>query len=503
VLFAFFKPTLRYLQERLSQDGISSLMLTGDQVGDKQLIVDEFAKSGSAPILLSSEVGSEGLDLQFASVVVNYDLPWNPMVVEQRIGRIHRIGQTAERILVINLICQGTVDERIYDRLYDRLDLFQRTLGDLEAVIGPLINELTNDILTNKLSDAQQATRIEETAVAMEATMQMEEQLERDASILAAYGDYVVNQIAASHDRKDWITGLDLEVYMRMFFRRSFPATRIRGIDQDKRIFEIELDASAVHELDRFLTDRNLRGQTQITGMEPRRVRFDHRVFTASERGVEVVHQAHPLVRFAGHHLRVNRVVQPVPVAVEVPAECRPTSVPPGLYAFVSQRWTVEGLRSHEKIYHEVRSLTDGNAIEEPQVAAIIVELAAALGQSSEPLPAPGDDLLDILSNYVDDLEAQADGLFQQFEERCKMENEDRRQIQLRGVDRFEERSFESLDRTLRGHRSFGRDALVAATEGRIRKLRNKCQILRDKIRAKSKTRGDCATIAAGFIHIH
>lgn len=503
VLFAFFKPTLRYLQERLSRDGISSLMLTGDQVGDKQLIVDEFAKSGSAPILLSSEVGSEGLDLQFASVVVNYDLPWNPMVVEQRIGRIHRIGQTAERILVINLICQGTVDERIYDRLYDRLDLFQRTLGDLEAVIGPLINELTNDILTNKLSDAQQATRIEETAVAMEATMQMEEQLERDASILAAYGDYVVNQIAASHDRKDWITGLDLEVYMRMFFRRSFPATRIRGIDQDKRIFEIELDAAAVHELDRFLSDRNLRGQTRITGLEPRKVRFDHRVFTASERGVEVVHQAHPLVRFAGHHLRVNRVVQPVPVAVEVPAECRPTSVPPGLYAFVSQRWTVEGLRNHEKIHHEVCSLTDGHAIEEPQVAAVIVELAAAMGQSSEPLPAPGDDLLDILSNYVDDLEAQADGLFQQFEERCKMENEDRRQIQLRGVDRFEERSFESLDRTLRGHRSFGRDALVAATEGRIRKLRNKCQILRDKIRAKSKTRGDCATVAAGFIHIH
>jgi hypothetical protein len=280
VLFAYFKPTLRYLAERLSRDGISSLMLTGDQVGDKQKIVDEFAKPSSAPILLSSEVGSEGLDLQFASVVVNYDLPWNPMVVEQRIGRIHRIGQTAERIVVINLICQGTVDERIYDRLYDRLDLFQRTLGDLEAVIGPLINELTNEILTNKLSDAQQATRIEETAVAMEAKMQMEEELERDASILAAYGDYVVNQIAAAHDRKDWITGFDLEVYMRMFFQRSFPATRIRGIDQNKRIFEIELDAAAVHELDRFLADRNLRGQTRLTGMEPRRVRFDHRVFT-------------------------------------------------------------------------------------------------------------------------------------------------------------------------------------------------------------------------------
>ncbi len=503
VLFAFFKPTLRYLSERLSRDGISSLMLTGDQVGDKQEIVDEFAKPSSAPLLLSSEVGSEGLDLQFASVVVNYDLPWNPMVVEQRIGRIHRIGQTAERIIVINLICQGTVDERIYYRLYERLDLFQRTLGDLEAVIGPLINELTNEILTNKLSDAQQATRIEDTAVAMQAKMQMEEELERDASILAAYGDYVVNQIAAAHDRRDWITGLDLEVYMRMFFHRSFPATRINGIDQNRRIFEIELDTSAVHELDRFLAERNLRGQTRLTGLEPRRVRFDHRVFTPSERGVEVIHQAHPLVQFAGQYLRVNRVVQPVPVVVEVPAECRPASVPPGLYAFVSQRWTVEGLRNHEKIHHEVLSLADGSAVEGPQVAASIVEVAAALGMSSEQLPIPGDDLLQELSRYVDDIEFQADGLFHQFEERCKMENEDRQQIQLRGVDRFEERSFESLDRTLHGHRLLGRDALAAATEGRIRKLRNKCEILRDKIRAKSNTRGECATIAAGLIQIH
>jgi hypothetical protein len=349
-----------------------------------------------------------------------------------------------------------------------------------------MINELTKEILTNKLSDEQQARRIEDAAVTMQAKMQMEEGLEKDASILAAYGDYVINQIAAAHDRKDWITGLDLEVYIRMFFHRSFPATRIQGIDQGKRIFEIELDSAALHEFDRFLSDRNLRGQTRLTGMEPRKVRFDHRVFTPSERGIEVIHQAHPLVRFAGHHLRVNRVIQPVPVAIELRGEFRPSEVQPGLYAFVSQRWTVEGLRNHEKIHHEVRSLADGSTVDAPQVASTIVEVAAALGRSSEQLPRPGDELLDILSTFVDDLEFEADRLFHQFEDRCKMENEDRSRIQLRGVDRFEERGFESLERTLLGHKAMGRDALVAATEGRIRKLKNKCEMLRGKIIAKS-----------------
>ncbi len=503
VLFAFFKPTLRYLARRLNRDGITTLLLTGDQGGDKQVIVDKFSQPGSAQILLSSEVGSEGLDLQFASAIVNYDLPWNPMVVEQRIGRIHRIGQKAERILVINMVCKGTVDERIYERLYDRLDLFQRTLGDLEAVIGPLINELTKDILTNKLNEDQQATRIERTAVAMQATMQMEEQLEQDASILAAYGDYVTNQIAAAHERKEWITGHDLETYIRSFFLRSFPATRLRGLDQRKRIYEIELDVEAIHEFDHFLKERNLRGQTRITGMDPRRIKFDHRVFQASEPGTEVVHQSHPLVQFAGHHLRINRIVQPVPVAVEVPENARPEKVSPGLYAFVSQRWTVEGLRGFEKIHSQVVSLTDRVAVEDPQVVTNLVETAAARGQDVEQIPSQGDELLEMLGEIVEDLEFEADSFFHGFEERCKCENDDRMQIQLRGIERFEQRSLESLEPILQGHKVMGRNALVAATEGRIRKLRTKCELMREKTKAKSNTRGDCATIAAGFIQIH
>jgi superfamily II DNA or RNA helicase len=503
VLFAFFKPTIRYLAERLERDGYQSLMLTGDDVGDKQLIVDEFAKPESAPILLSSEVGSEGLDLQFAKVLVNYDLPWNPMVVEQRIGRIHRIGQTADRIVVINLICKGTVDERIYERLYQRLDLFQKTLGDLEAVIGPLINEMTKEILSNKLSDAQQARRIEDTAVALQAKMQTELELEKDASILAAYGDYVTNQITTAHDRSDWVKGGDLETYIRMFFQRSFPATRIQGVDQHKRVFEIDLDSAASEEFDRFLSEKKLRGQSQITGLTPRKVRFDHRVFTPSERGVEVIHQAHPLVRFAGYHLRVNQVVQPVPVAIEVRPECRPASVQPGLYAFVSQRWTIDGLRNYEKIHHEVRLLPSRMRIDEEQVSSTIVEIAASLGHHSDQLPSEGDELLVELSEYVDELEFDADELFHQFEDRCKLENEDRSRIQTRGIDRFEDRSLESLTQTMQGHQMASRKPLVAATEGRIRTLQKKCMILRDRISAKSITRGEAVTIAAGFIQFH
>jgi superfamily II DNA or RNA helicase len=502
VVFAYFKPTLDYLCTRLKEDGICSILLTGDDPRDKQEIVDEFSRQDSAPILLSSEIGSEGLDLQFASAMVNYDLPWNPMVVEQRIGRIHRIGQRADRIVVINLICEGTVDERIYDRLYDRLDLFGHTLGDLEAVIGPLINELTKDLLSLRLSDLQQSERIDRTSVAVENQMKIEEDLERDASVLAAYGDYVINQIAAAHDRGEWINGGDLEMYVLSFFRRNFPATRIQGIDQNERTFEIELDTEAGHHFDEFLGLKNLRGQTHLSSHERRRVRFDHRVFRTGKPQEEIVHQAHPLIRFIGHYLRVNRIVQPVAVAVEIPAAHRPKSASPGLYAFVSQRWTVEGLRCYEKLHHLVFSLDTHKAIEEATVAASIVESAAALGQKCGDAPQPGADLLASLSERLGELEFDSDTAFHHFLANTERENQDRKRIQLHGLNRFEARRATAIGHVRDRHAIAGRHSLAAAMKGQLLSLKMKCEAQRHKIERKHTT-GDCATIAAGFILIH
>jgi len=503
VLFAYFKPTLYYIADRLREEGIPSLMLTGDETGDKQAIVDEFAKPGSAKILLSSEVGGEGLDLQFASVLVNYDLPWNPMVVEQRIGRIHRIGQQAERILVINLICAGTVDERIYDRLYARLDLFQRTLGDLEAVIGPVINDLTRDLLSHRLSAAQQSERIETVAVALEEKMRQEEDLERNASVLTAYGDFVINQIAAAHQRGDWIKGDDLETYVLGFFKNSFPATRIQGLNPEQRLFELELDTTAIHDFDAYLGQHRLRGQTRLATPGRRRVIFDHRMFVKAPPQTEIVHQAHPLIRFISYHLRTQRAVQPVAVAAEIPAHLRPEHTPPGLYAFLSQRWSVEGMRSYDRLHHEVFSLESSQHLPEDSEAASLVEIAAALGEPATAAPMRGDEMLDILSNLVADLDDKAIGAFNQFLIRCEQENEDRQQIQLRGLEGFEQRRTAALGAVRSMHIAAGRRPLVAATDGQLEALRRKCAQQRHKIQ-QNRTRSDGpVTLAAGFILVH
>ena len=134
ILFSYFKPTLYYLSERLKKAGYSNEVITGDYDDDqRQESIGRFRDDPSVRILLSSEVGSEGLDFQFCHMMVNYDLPWNPMVVEQRIGRLDRIGQKASKIIIFNFSVPGTIEDRIFTRLYQRIRIFEESIGDLAA----------------------------------------------------------------------------------------------------------------------------------------------------------------------------------------------------------------------------------------------------------------------------------------------------------------------------------------------------------------------------------
>jgi len=149
IVFSFFKKTLNYLEIKLQDLGYSVGKIHGDfSIEERYATIKEF-KNGSFDILLSSEVGSEGLDMQFCNVVINYDLPWNPMRVEQRIGRIDRIGQKFDKLHIFNLCIIGSIEDRILNRLYSKLNIFENSIGELEPILGELEKELNISELIN------------------------------------------------------------------------------------------------------------------------------------------------------------------------------------------------------------------------------------------------------------------------------------------------------------------------------------------------------------------
>ena len=135
IVFAIFKKTIKYLNIRLRKAGYKCAVIYGDSNIDKTEVLRNFQFDDSIRVLLSSEVGSEGLDMQFCNTLVNYDLPWNPMVVEQRIGRIDRFGQESPIVNINTIIVRESILEDIYERLLARIGIFRESIGDLEAIL--------------------------------------------------------------------------------------------------------------------------------------------------------------------------------------------------------------------------------------------------------------------------------------------------------------------------------------------------------------------------------
>jgi len=97
-------------------------------------------------VLLSTEAAGEGRNLQFCHVMVNFDLPWNPMQIEQRLGRIHRIGQQHD-VQLTNLVSRGTLEDRLLEVLQAKINLFELVVGELDMILGRVADDLDFETL--------------------------------------------------------------------------------------------------------------------------------------------------------------------------------------------------------------------------------------------------------------------------------------------------------------------------------------------------------------------
>jgi SNF2 family DNA or RNA helicase len=139
LVFSRYRETLAYMEQILSELGVPREVVHGGLSAVHKREAFERFRAG-APVLLATDVGSEGQNLQFCHVLVNFDLPWNPMVIEQRIGRLHRFGQT-EEVRVYNLCARGTAEDRVLDVLDRRVHLFELVVGEMDMVLGNLADE--------------------------------------------------------------------------------------------------------------------------------------------------------------------------------------------------------------------------------------------------------------------------------------------------------------------------------------------------------------------------
>jgi len=164
IIFTHFRATLELLEDLLRRTGVDSVVYHGQlSRAKKDEVIREFEQS--AQVLLSTEAAGEGRNLQFCRTMLNFDLPWNPLRIEQRVGRIHRIGQTRP-VRIFNLSAEGTVEDYILEILDRKLNMFELVIGEMDMVLGYLedergFEEIVMDVWTQARTSDQVAAGFE------------------------------------------------------------------------------------------------------------------------------------------------------------------------------------------------------------------------------------------------------------------------------------------------------------------------------------------------------
>ena len=314
MIFSTFRGTLHYLADQLPKKGYSLELMYGPtpardedcRRGEKsrERIASEF-RQGKFQILLASEVAGEGLDFEHCHVVINYDLPWNPMRVEQRIGRCDRLGQASDKVYIGNLASVGTVEQRILSRLFERLQIFECALGELEVILGESIASFERDLFRRGLTQEQQEERLERIAQIIENNEQHRESVTQ-SSVISTQGRYLIDS-----DQQDireaearFLSPVELAEFVHATIERRLPKS-MRSVVSDVGEFEVTrsdtlrdalsslLQAypathSARHEIVRFRNKILESKNTRVT-------------FTRETEDAEFVHARHPLVLLARH----------------------------------------------------------------------------------------------------------------------------------------------------------------------------------------------------------
>ena len=170
ILFTEFRATQLYLQWFFKQNGITSVPFRGGfRRGKKDWMRELF--QNRAQVFIATEAGGEGINLQFCSHVINYDLPWNPMRLEQRIGRVHRLGQTRD-VHIYNFIVKNTVEEHVMKLLYEKIGIFERVIGELEEILTRIdiadVEEYFEDMFEHSSTEGEMRVKMENFAAIVE-----------------------------------------------------------------------------------------------------------------------------------------------------------------------------------------------------------------------------------------------------------------------------------------------------------------------------------------------
>lgn len=354
ILFSTFRHTLAYIRRKLEGTNLRVAQIDGS-VKDEQRseFHDRFKlpkEDGNAiDILLFTEVGSEGLDYQFCNLMVNYDLPWNPMRIEQRIGRIDRRGQTSDVVNIYNMITKGTVDADIYERCLMRIGVFERSIGECEAILGQISTEVERIALNSKLTDEERRYKLEQMADNEVRRIQELNRLEDEEKGLFGLdlSNYTMTKEIQTAE-SPWLTPRSLQYLVERYLNdRLGNVNRIVGESEIKTLRLSASDRATLRQdfnrLSRVKSSVKRNWEAYLKGSSQfHKITFDPEA-AREDIGAFFITAVHPLVKQAAMYYATNEVSY-------INLKSGSDIIAPGKYPFAVYAWNYVGINPRFKL---------------------------------------------------------------------------------------------------------------------------------------------------------
>lgn len=501
LVFSYFKRTLRYLQSRLDQMGIKTLVIDGDVPSDpsnpeadiRGQRLDQFRNDSSVRVLLSSEVGSEGLDLEFCHVIVNYDLPWNPMVVEQRIGRLDRIGQESESILIFNLSMPGTIEDRVLERLYARVKVFETSIGDLEEILGAEVRNLAQALFTGNLTPEELDARLDQSAQVVERRKIELEDMEQNASSLIGHDEYFLDQIEQARRQHRYVGGEELLVYVRDFLTAHYPGCSVQASSQ-QGLYQLRFNESFRSFLRMALPpeDQGLRAFYRRCRRDEVLVTVNHEAADANKT-LDFLTFYHPIIRaIKSYYAEHQDELFPVS-SLRIAA----SSFPIGDYVWFLFLTEITGAHPYKDLEAVVLPASGSTPLSSDESESLLWELTQRGESNDKPLSPP---VSQELVNAAEDVLVQR--LEEKFEERKRL-NESVVERRLASLEETFQRTLRKREERLRQSQIRGhQDRIIRMREGGIRNLKTDYERKKLDIEAGRRLGRSYKLEGAGLLHV-
>jgi ATP-dependent helicase HepA len=384
LVFSTFRHTLAYLHMHTERAGVRVGLIHGDVPDDERTdLRRRFALPKEEPdtidVLLSSEVGCEGLDFQFCDYLVNYDLPWNPMRIEQRIGRIDRYGQQSQAVAIANFVTPGTVDADIYERCLMRIGVFQHAVGGNEEILGTITKQLHDIAESFELSAEERSVQLQQ--LADNAIRQVREEQELESKQSELFGLNLPNKSWRDEIESFetfWLSPASIQraVTTYLAVKLGGDIQHLLG-DKPPKTLRLSQEARALllddyRRLPRSIEPVARDWERWLKGAQPTlSVTFDQRTATENPKTV-YLSILHPFVRQAARFLEI---ADPKFCSLEAVNK----EIPSGTHHFALYHWTKHGIKPDEVLV----PVADDPKLE----ASLMVVLQTALNSASQALP--------------------------------------------------------------------------------------------------------------------